>query len=219
MRDMEKNSENLNQELRIINDRCTDLEDRLYRERNLRKRVKKALHEHEKKMQDSSESDSGSFDDEMICSPPDTDRRCSKDRLRSKQQSKHKKKNCHKGKPYYERRYSYKNSPHKLTEQSRHDDQDYKSRMVTNPYLEKAQEYLEQYGYGDEEENMLCDKMTPSIENKNQGGNVLANVPDDESDNVEPMRPNVCNSFLNKGACLQPGYKYLHFRLDAAYPS
>ena len=36
--------------------------------------------------------------------------------------------------------------------------------------------------------------------------------------NVEPTRPNVCNSVLNKGACLQPGCNYLHFRPDAAYP-
>ena len=42
----------------------------------------------------------------------------------------------------------------KPTEKSCHDDQDYESRTVTNPYLEKAQEYLEQYGYGDEEEKI-----------------------------------------------------------------
>ena len=64
---MEKNSENLNHELKIINDRCTDLEDRLYRERNLRKRVEKDLHELEINMQDSSESDSSSSDND---SPP-----------------------------------------------------------------------------------------------------------------------------------------------------
>ena len=40
-----------------------------------------------------------------------------------------------------------------------------------------------------------------------------------EVTSVDPTRPNVCNSFLNKGACLQPGCKYLHFRPDAAYPS
>ena len=94
IRDMEKNSENLNHELKIINDRCIDLEDRLYRERNLRKRVEKDLHELEKNMQDSSESDSSSSDDD---SPTDTDRRQSKDGSRSKQQSKRHKKNSHKG--------------------------------------------------------------------------------------------------------------------------
>ena len=83
---MEKNSENLHHELKIINDRCIDLEDRLYRERNLRNRVEKDLHELEKNMQDSSESDSSSSDDD---SPPDTDRRqSSKDGSRTKQQSK-----------------------------------------------------------------------------------------------------------------------------------
>ena len=86
--DMEKNSENLNHELKIINDRCTELEDRLYRERSLRKRVEKDLHELEKNMQDSSESDSNSSDGEIIYSPPDTDRRQSKDKSRSKQQRK-----------------------------------------------------------------------------------------------------------------------------------
>ena len=64
---MEKNSENLNHELKIINDRCTDLEDRLYRERNLRKRVEKDFHELEINMQDRSESDSSSSDND---SPP-----------------------------------------------------------------------------------------------------------------------------------------------------
>ena len=49
---MEKNSENLNHELKIINYRCTDLEDKLCRERNLRKRVRKDLQELEKNMQD-----------------------------------------------------------------------------------------------------------------------------------------------------------------------
>ena len=44
----------------MINDRYIDLEGRLYRERNLRKRVEKDLHELEKNMQDSSESDSTS---------------------------------------------------------------------------------------------------------------------------------------------------------------
>ena len=72
---MEKNSENLNHELKIINDQCTDLEDRLYCERNLRKRVEKDLNELEKNTQDSSESDSSNSDDEIIYSPPDTDRR------------------------------------------------------------------------------------------------------------------------------------------------
>ena len=100
--------------------------------------------------------------------------------------------------------------------------QDCESRIVTNPYLEKAQEYLEQYGYGDEEEKTLRDKSTPRLKIRDkveQIGNVLANVFDDGSDSVDPTRPNVCNSFLNKGACLQPGCKYLHFRPDAAYPS
>ena len=120
IRDMEKNSENLNHELKIINDQCIDLEDRLYRERNLRKRVEKDLHELEKNMQDSSESDSSSSDND---SPPDTDRRQSKDRSRIKQQSKHHK-NSHKGKPCYERQHSSKNSSDKPTEKSRHDDQD-----------------------------------------------------------------------------------------------
>ena len=95
-------------------------------------------------------------------------------------------------------------------------------QILTNPYLEKAQEYLEQDGYGDEEEKILRDKSTPRLESKDQleqRGNVLANVLDDGGDSVEPTRPNVCNSFLNKGACLQPGSKYLHFRPDAAYPS
>ena len=119
-------------------------------------------------MQDSSESDSSSSDDEIIFSPPDTDRRKSKDRSRSKQQSKRHKKNSHKGKPCYERQQSSKNSSDKPTEKIRHDDQDYESRTVTNPYLEKAQEYLEQYGYGDEEEKMLRDNTTPRLESKNQ---------------------------------------------------
>ena len=69
---------------------------------------------------------------------------------------------------------------------------------------------------------MLHDRTTPRLESKNQleqRGNALANVLDDGGDNVEPTRPNVCNSFLNKGAFLQPGCKYLHFRPDAAYPS
>ena len=69
---------------------------------------------------------------------------------------------------------------------------------------------------------MLRDKTTPRVESKNQleqRGNVFANVLGDGGDNVERTRPNVCNSFLNKGACLQPGCKYLHFRRDAAYPS
>ena len=96
---MKKNSENLNHELEVINDRCTDLEDRLYRERNLRKRVEQDLHELEKNMQDSSESDSSSSDDEIIYSPPDADRRQSKNRSRRKQQTKRHKKNSHKGKP------------------------------------------------------------------------------------------------------------------------
>ena len=114
-----------------------------------------------------------------------------------------------------------KNSSDKPTAKCCHDDQDYESRTVMNPYLQKAQEFLEQYGYGDEEEKMLHDKTTPRLESKNQleqRGNVFANVLDD-GDNVERTRPNVCNSFLNKGACLQPGCKYLHFRPDAAYPS
>ena len=85
IRDMEKNSENLNHELKIIYDRCTDLEDRLYRERNLRNRVEKDLHELEKNIQDSSEYDSSSSDDEIIYSPPDTDSGQPKDRSRSKQ--------------------------------------------------------------------------------------------------------------------------------------
>ena len=156
IREMEKNSENSNHELKIINDRCTDLEDRLYRERNLRKSVEKDLHELEKNMQDSSESDSSSSDDEIICSPLDTDRRPSrrqsKDRSRSKQQRKRHKKNSHKGKPCYERQHSSKNSSDKPTEESHHDDQEYESKTVMNPYLEKAQECLEQYGYGDEVE-------------------------------------------------------------------
>ena len=212
---MEKNSENLNHELKIINDRWKDLEDRLYRERNLRKRVEKDLHELEKNMQDSSESDSSSSDDD---SPPDTDRGQSKDRSSSKRH----KKNSHKGKPCYERQHSSKNSSDKPTERSRHDGHDSESRTVTNPYLEKAQEYLEQYSYGDEEEKILRDKSTPRLKSKDkveQRGNVLANVFDDGADNVDPTRPNVCNSFLNKGACLQPGCKYLHFRPDIAYPS
>ena len=110
------------------------------------------------------------------------------------------------------------------TEKSRHDDQDYESRTVTNPYLEKAQEYLEQYGHGDEEEKILRDKSTPRFESKDQleqSGNVLANVLDDGGDSVELTRPNVCNSFKIEvfEYCLQPGCKYLHFRPDAAYPS
>ena len=68
----------------------------------------------------------------------DTDRRQYKDRSRSKQQSKCHKKNSHKGKPCYEGQHSSKNSSDKPTEKSRHDDQDYESRTVTNPYLEKA---------------------------------------------------------------------------------
>ena len=107
---MEKTSKNLNHELKIRNDRCTNLEDRLYCERNLRKPVKKDLHELVKNMQDSSESDSGSSDDD---SPPDTDRRQLKDRSRSKQQSKRYKKNLHKGKPCYERQHSSKNASDK----------------------------------------------------------------------------------------------------------
>ena len=91
----------------------TVLEDRLYRERNLRKRVEKDLHELEISMQDSSESDSSSSDDD---SPADTDRRQSKDRSRSKQQSKRHKENSHKGKPCYERQHSSKNSSDKPTE-------------------------------------------------------------------------------------------------------
>ena len=55
---MEKSSENLNHELKIINDRCTDLENRLYCERNLRKRVEKDLHELQKNMQDGSNKNS-----------------------------------------------------------------------------------------------------------------------------------------------------------------
>ena len=106
IRDMEKNSENLNHELKIINDRCIDLEDKLYHKRNLRKRVEKDLHELEKNMQDSSKSDSSSSDDD---SPTDTDRRQSKDGSRSKQQSKRHKNNSHKGKPCYERQHSSKN--------------------------------------------------------------------------------------------------------------
>ena len=53
------------------------------------------------------------------------------------------------------------------------------SRTVRNPYLEKAQEYLEQYGDGDEEEKILRDKSTPRLKIKDkveQRGNVLANV-------------------------------------------
>ena len=68
----------------------------------------------------------------------------------------------------------------------------------------------------------MRDKSTPRLKSKDkveQSGNVLANVFDDGADSVDPTRPNVCNSFLNKGACLQPGCKYLHFRPDAAYPS
>ena len=140
------------------------MEDRLYHERNLRKCVDKDLHELEKNMQDSSESDSSSSDDD---SPPDTDRRQLKDGSRSKQQSQCHKNNWHKGKPCYERQHSSKNSSDKptskLTEKSRHDDQDCESRTVTNPHLEKAQEYLEQYGYGYEEEKTLHDKSTPTL--------------------------------------------------------
>ena len=33
--DFEKNTEHMNYELRIFNERCTDLEDRLYREKKL----------------------------------------------------------------------------------------------------------------------------------------------------------------------------------------
>ena len=40
---MEKNSENLNHELKFVNDRCTDLEDRLYRERNFKKTCREGL--------------------------------------------------------------------------------------------------------------------------------------------------------------------------------
>ena len=108
----------MNHELKIINDRCTDLEDRLYCERNLRKRVEKDLHELEKDMQDSSESDSSSSDDEIIYSLPDTDRRQLKDRSRSKQQSKCHKKSSHKGKPCNERQHSSKNSSDKPTEKA-----------------------------------------------------------------------------------------------------
>ena len=64
-------------------------------------------------MQDSSESDSSSSANEIIYSPPNTDRRHSKDRSRSKQQSKRHKKNFHKGKPCYERQHSSKNSSDK----------------------------------------------------------------------------------------------------------
>ena len=191
IRDMENNSENSNHELKIINNRCTDLEDRLYRERNLRKSVEKDLHELEKNMQDSSESDSSSSDDEIICSPLDNNRRPSrrqsKDRSRSKQQRKRHKKNSHKGKPCYGRQHSSKNSSDKPTEESRHYDQEYEGKTVMNPYLEKAQECLEQYGYGDEVEKMLRDKTTRSLESKSQleqRCNVLANVPDDGGDNV-----------------------------------
>ena len=58
------------------------------------------------------------------------------------------------------------------------------------------------------------DKSTPRLKSKDkveQKGNVLANIFDDGADSVDPTRPNVCNSFLNKGACLQQGCRYLHF--------
>ena len=169
-------------------------------------------------------SDSSSSDDEIVYSPPDTDRRQSKDRSRSKQQSKRHKKNSHKDKPCYERQHSSTNSSGKPTEKSRHDDQDYESRTVTNPYLEKAQEYLEQYGYGDEKEKCCLIRRFQVLKarislSKEVMFFQISNVRDDEGDNVEPTRPNVCNSFLNKGACLQLECKYLHFRPDAAYPS
>ena len=103
------------------------------------------------------------------------------------------------GKPCYERQHSSKNCSDKPTEKSRYDDHDSESRAVTNPYLEKARDCLEQYGYRDEEEKILHDKSTPRLKSKDkveQRGNVLANVFDDRADSVDPRRSNFyfCNA-------------------------
>ena len=62
--DFEKNTEHMNYELRMCNDRCTDLEDRLYREKKLRSKVEEDLHELEECHRESSGTESSSSEEE-----------------------------------------------------------------------------------------------------------------------------------------------------------
>ena len=62
--DFEKNTEHMNYELRICNERCTDLEDRLYREKKLRRKVEEDLYELEERHRESSSTESSSSGDE-----------------------------------------------------------------------------------------------------------------------------------------------------------
>ena len=84
--DFERNTEHMNYELRICNERCTDLEDRLYGEKKLRRKVEEDLHELEERHRESSSTESSSSGDESDSSSEPRSKR--KDRRKSRDKRK-----------------------------------------------------------------------------------------------------------------------------------
>ena len=76
----------MNYELRICNERCTDLEDRLYREKKLRRKVEEDLHELEERHRESSGIESSSSGEESDSSSEPRSKR--KDRRKSRDKKK-----------------------------------------------------------------------------------------------------------------------------------
>ena len=82
--DFEKNTEHMNYELRICNERCTDLEDRLYREKKLRRKVEEDLHELEERHRESSGTESSSICEESDSSSEPRSKRKNRPKSRDK---------------------------------------------------------------------------------------------------------------------------------------
>ena len=245
--EVEKNCDQLNYELKQCGEQCTDLEDRLARERKLRKRINRRgfgrIKGYESRLDHSGDSGTCSSSDE---SHYGRQRRKSKESAKtskskpSKEPSKKSDTRVKKGVVVDKRQPMAKSTTSRPKKESKKDAKASASCSEEMNWYAKVDARKESRGNVDNQKHDVlptdstdCEEVDATMNlNLSKALAYLAKYPSETEDlqsqgnkkavqytGKNGKRNDICYEFERNGACLRKGCKFIHMNRNAAYPS